>query len=88
MTWSFIPPLAPHFVAVQEAVTKSAKKALRAILQSADIIDEELQPAFIGTEALINSRPLNYPSADYTDDVALTPNYFIIGQLGAPYSLE
>ena len=58
ITWSFIPPLAPHFGGVHEAMIKSSKKALRAFLQSADITDEELQSAFIGAEALINSRPL------------------------------
>ena len=82
ITWSFIPPLTPHFGRVHEAMIKSAKKALRAILQSADITDEELLSAFIGTECLINSRPLTYQSADPTDDVPLTPNHFLIGQLG------
>ena len=86
ITWSFIPPLAPHFGGVHEATIKSAKKALRAIFQSADITDEELQSAFIGAEALINSRPLSYQSADPTDDVPLTPNHFLIGQLGGAYA--
>ena len=79
ITWSFIPPLAPCFGGVHEAMIKSAKKALRAILQSADITDEELQSAFIGAEALINSRPLTYQNAHPTDDVPLTPNHFLIG---------
>ena len=38
---------------------KSAKKAIFAILQNADINDE-LLTAFIGAESLINSRPLPY----------------------------
>ena len=65
---------------------KSAKKALRAILQSVDITDQELQSAFIGAKALINSRPLTYQSADPTDDAPLTPNHFLIGQLGGAYA--
>ena len=65
---------------------KFAKKALRAMLQSADITDEELQSVFIGAEALINSRPLTYQNANPTDDVPLTPNHFLIGQLGGAYA--
>ena len=38
---------------------KSAKKAIKAILSTADVTDEELQSAFIGAEALINSRHLH-----------------------------
>ena len=65
---------------------KSAKKTLRAILQSVGITDKELQSAFIGGETLINLRPLTYQSADLTDDVPLTPNHFLIGQLGGAYA--
>ena len=65
---------------------KSAKKALKAILQSVGITDEELQSAFIGAEASIHSGTLTYQSADPTDDVALTPNHFLIGQLGGAYA--
>ena len=53
--WAFIPPTAPHFGDVHKAMSKSAKKAIKAILSTADITDEELQSAFIGAEALINS---------------------------------
>ena len=84
--WFFIPPLAAHFGGVHEAMIKSAKIALRAKLQSADITDEELQSVFIGAEALFNSRPLIHKSADPTDDVPLTPNHFLVGQLGGAHA--
>ena len=71
---------------MHEAIIKFAKKALGAIFQSADITDEELQSAFIEPEALINSRRLTYQSANPTDDVPLTPNHFLIGQLGCAYA--
>ena len=67
---------------------KSAKKAIKAILSTADVTDEELQSAFIGAEALIDSRPLTYQSADPTDDIPLTPNHFLVGQLGGKFSPE
>ena len=53
--WHFNPPLAPHFSGVHEIMIKAAKKAIYAILGSADITDEELWSAVVGAEGLINS---------------------------------
>jgi hypothetical protein len=50
-----------------------------AILGNADITDEELLTTFTGTEALINSRPLTYQSANPNDDIPLTSNHFLHG---------
>jgi len=84
--WHFNPPLAPHFSGVHEIMIKAAKKAIRAILGSADITDEELVSAVVGAEGLINSRPLTYQSANPTDTVPLTPNHFLHGQLGGRFA--
>ena len=80
--WHFTPPLAPHFGGVHESMIKSAKKALNAILGNADITDEELMTALTGAEALVNSRPLSYLSANPHDDIPLTPNHFCTAKLG------
>ena len=56
--WHFNLPLAPHFGEVHEIMIKAAKRAIFAILGSADVNDEELMTAFTGAETLINSRPL------------------------------
>ena len=61
---------------------KSAKRAIKAILGHADINDEELMTTIIRAEGLINSRPLTYQSACHIDDVPLTPNHFLHGQIG------
>ena len=44
--------------------------------------------AFTGTEALLNSRPLTYQSTSPEDDIPLTPNYFLFGQVGGQFAPE
>ena len=84
--WHFNPPLTPHFDGAHESMIKSAKKAVNAILGQADITDVELMTAIIGAEGLINSRPLTYQSANHEDDVPLTPNHFLHGQIGGQFA--
>jgi len=67
---------------------KAAKRAIFAILQNADVNDEELLTAFTGAESLINSRPLTYQIANPNDTVPLTPNHFLIGQIGGRFAPE
>lgn len=80
--WSFNPPLGPHFGGIHESLVKSAKRALHATLHKADITDEELCTGFTGAEALLNSRPLTYQSADFRDEPPITPNHFLHGSCG------
>ena len=84
--WSFNPPSSLHFGGVFEIMIKSAKKAIAAILTNADVNDEELLTAFAGAEAWINSRPLTYQTADPSDNVPLTPNHFLFGQVGGCFA--
>ena len=86
--WHFNPLYAPHFGGVHETMIKAAKRAVYAILGNADITDEELHTAFVGAEALINSRPLTYQSANPKDETPLTPNHFLIGQIGGKFAPE
>ena len=86
--WTFNPPYVPHFGGVFEIMIKSAKRAIIAILKNADVKDEELMTAFCGAEASINSRPLTYQSANVKDNVPLTPNHFLHGQMGGQFAPE
>ena len=86
--WKFNPPLSPHFGGVYEVMIKAAKKAIYGILGNADVSNEELMTAFTGAEALINSRPLTYQSTNPADDVPLTPNHFLIGQVGGNFAAQ
>ena len=75
--WNFNPPYASQFGGVFEMMIKAAKRTIMEILSKADVTDEELMTAFIGAEALLNSRPLTYQSANPNDDVPITPNHFL-----------
>ena len=86
--WKFNPPSAPHFGGVFEAMIKSAKKSIRAILGNADITDEELHTAICGAERLLNSRPITFVSSDPDDLSPLTPSHFLTGQLGGKFAPE
>ena len=67
---------------------KAAKRALKAILMNANVSDEELMTAITGAESLLNSRPLTYQTANVDDDVPLTPNHFLHGQMGGSFAPE
>lgn len=86
ITWKSNPPFAPYFGEVHETMIKAAKRAIHAILGNADINDEELLTAMIGAESLIDSRPLTYQSANPSDDVPLTLNHFLHGQIGSQFA--
>jgi len=74
--------LREYFGGVFERMIQSAKRAIYAILKEADVNDEELQTVFTGAESLLNSRPLTTVSGDVNDETTLTPNHFLIGQMG------
>ena len=86
--WNFNPPLSPHFRGAHEITIKASKRALKAILTNANVSDEELMTAIIGAESLLNSRPLTYQTANVEDDVPLTPNHFLHGQMGGTFAPE
>ena len=48
----------------------------------------KLLTAFTGAESLINSRPFTYQTANPKDNVSLTPNHFLIGQIGGQFAPE
>ena len=69
-------------------MVKAAKKAIYAVLSNSDVTDEELIIVVTGAEGLLNSRPLTYQSAGIKDDVPLTPNHFLYGQMGGQFAPE
>ena len=67
---------------------KSAKRAIYAVLQDADVNDEELHTTFVGVEDLLNSRPITYQSSHPADELPLTPNHFLHGRVGGEFAAE
>ena len=88
LTGSLIHPQPLILRGVFEVMIKSAKRALTAVLKDADVTDEKLQAAMCGAESFLNSRPITYVSSDSNDLTPLTPNHFIVGQLGDQFAPE
>ena len=86
--WSFNPPGGPHFGGVHEVMIKAAKKAIYAVIKDSNVTDEDLITIFSGVEEMLNSRPLTYQTGDPRDDVPLTPNNFLYGQVGEIFAPE
>ena len=79
--WHFNPPYGSHFGGVFEIMVKTAKRAIKHVLTSAEVNDEELVTAFCSVEGMVNDRPLTTTSDDINDLSPLTPNHFLIGRL-------
>ena len=88
INWKFNPPHSPHHGGVFESMIKSAKKAMYSQINNSDITDEELMTTITGAEAMLNSRPLTYQSANSKDITPLTPNHFLHGQQGGEFAPE
>ena len=63
-------------------MVKAVKKVLYAVLGTGNIPDEELITTCAGVESLLHSRPISYQSADLHNEVPLTMNNFLHGQMG------
>ena len=70
------------------ATMKLAERRLAAVLSGAEVNDEELDMIFIKVEGLLNSRPLTTVSDDSNREPVLTPNHFLIAQMGGDFVLE
>lgn len=79
ITWHFIPPRAPHFGDLWEAVLKSVKHHLNRTVVATRVTYDEMYTMLAQIEACLNSRPLVPLSNDPNDLAILTPAHFLIG---------
>ena len=77
--WRFNPPAAPRMGGVWERMVGTVKRALRTVLGRLMVTDEVLQTVLAEAEAIVNSRPLTYVSAQGDGLEALTPNHLLLG---------
>ncbi|KAK9729045.1 Phosphotyrosine interaction domain (PTB/PID) [Popillia japonica] len=79
ISWSFIPPKAPHFGGLWEANIKCIKTHLMKVVGNAHLTYEQLATILCQIEGILNSRPLTQLSCDPNDFSAITPAHFLIG---------
>ncbi|KAM8701663.1 hypothetical protein ACLKA7_007767 [Drosophila subpalustris] len=79
VTFSFIPPRAPHFGGLWEAAVKSAKSLVVKAVGSALLRQDELATVLVEVEAILNSRPIVADSSNPNDGEAITPAHLLVG---------
>lgn len=78
--WNFIAERAPWWGGFWERLVRSVKPSLKKVLGNSYCTFEELATILTEIEAVINSRPLTYVSAEATEVEPLTPSHFLVGK--------
>ena len=76
--WKFIVEKAPWQGGMYERMVKSAKRCLKKVIGRGSLTLEELMTLTVEVEAVLNSRPLSYISADDQEE-PLTPSHLVTG---------
>ncbi|KAL7735691.1 hypothetical protein ACLKA6_002568 [Drosophila palustris] len=77
VTFSLIPPRAPHFGGLWEAAVKSAKSLMVKAVGSALLRQDELATVLVEVEAILNSRPIVADSSNPNDGEAIAPAHLL-----------
>ncbi|GBN11921.1 hypothetical protein AVEN_98211-1 [Araneus ventricosus] len=80
ITWSHIPPRAPHHGGLWEVGVKSFKFYFQRVVSNTCLTYEGFLTILIQIEGLLNSRPLTPLSSEVEDLEILTPGHFLIGR--------
>ena len=77
--WSFNIERAPWWGGMFERLVKSTKRCLKKTIGKARLSYDELLTALVEVEAIINSRPISYLSAEDFEE-PLTPSHLMVGR--------
>ncbi|XP_077396826.1 uncharacterized protein LOC144033019 [Festucalex cinctus] len=78
--FNYNPPAAPHFGGVWEREVRAVKYALRTCIGTEPIHEDVLTTVLLEVEAILNSKPLGYVSADVADIDPVTPSSLLLGR--------
>src|SRR5262249_38738044 len=78
-SWNFNPPEAKHMGGAWERLVRSVKTCLFDIMPVRKPSDEMLRSLLMEAMNVINARPLTFIPLDNSNDEALTPNHFLLG---------
>ena len=79
-TWTFSPASAPWYNGATEALVKSVKRALNAMIGENVMTFSEMQTAFMEAGQLVNQRPIGRHPSHPDEGSYLCPNDLILGR--------
>ncbi len=83
--WHFTPPHGPHHGGIYEIMVKATKRCLKNFCSRPDFTLDEFTTFVARTASMLNGRPITKVVED-GESTILTPNHFLIGNLGGSVS--
>jgi hypothetical protein len=85
INWRFTPPYGPHHGGIYETMVKAVKRCLNSFCHHPDFTLDEFTTFVVRTASMLNGRPITKVIED-GESTILTPNHFLIGNLGGAVS--
>jgi hypothetical protein len=85
INWHFTPPHGPHHGGVYETMIKATKRCLKSLCAHPDLNLDEFTTFVVRAASMLNGRPITKVVED-GESMILTPNHFLIGNLGGAVS--
>jgi hypothetical protein len=85
INWHFTPPHGPHHGGIYEIMVKATKRCLKSLCTHPDFSLDKFTTFVVRTASMLNGRPITKVIED-GESMILTPNHFLIGNLGGAVS--
>ncbi len=85
INWHFTPPHGPYHGGVYEIMVKATKRCQKSLCAHPDLNLDEFTTFVVRAAAMLNGRPITKVVKD-GESMILTPNHFLIGNLGGAVS--